>query len=363
MCPIIKVIMTPQTENMVSLAPSQQLSDAFYCSICFNSYNKPKILPSCGHCFCYSCIQAWYKCDGVLTGILKCPICRRGINLRRIKSKKSFFAFLPFCCISRKAPSTDQLSKYLDDCLTAKLAFKLQSLVRLTNHNNVEVQQLNAESINNIDDLKEVDFAIKTNALLQLLKMNFDSESFAKLSSVDTQNFKPAGDIQKFEPVIIIDNNHNNQLATGSPNQLTTLENKEGSCLSLATKIFRNSQPNNFLAQKEPSEAARLLASLRERLMCSMCKCVLDDPRMLPGCQHSFCLACLQIEYKQQQSASIKCAVCAKPCRLDKLIGGISNTGLKRRSKLAPPSVSHLASLLPFDYVLSVLLDNFRRHL
>lgn len=205
------------------------MKDAFYCAICFNAFKKPKILPSCGHCFCYCCIQAWYKCDGATTGVLRCPICRTPVNLRQYRAKRSK-CILDY--VFRDPPNSSSLSKYLDDCLTAKLAAKL----------------------------------------------------------------------------------HN--------------------CLQNADK-----------------QKSKMFETVRSRLTCQICKFRLDDPRMLPYCQHSFCLSCLQMEYKQNDpdKGLLMCPVCNKTHRFEK----------QHSFRNKPPSVAQIGKVLPFDYVLSVLLETF----
>ncbi|ESO89833.1 hypothetical protein LOTGIDRAFT_145824, partial [Lottia gigantea] len=52
-------------------------SNASECSICFENFKTPKILP-CGHTFCIGCIQRLI-CDKTET--FPCPICQQDVKI------------------------------------------------------------------------------------------------------------------------------------------------------------------------------------------------------------------------------------------------------------------------------------------
>ena len=71
------------TEELTSLGPGEgQIYDDGECAICMDEHNDRSTLP-CGHVFCLTCLQEWYKITH------SCPTCRHPFQTFRhnIKSK------------------------------------------------------------------------------------------------------------------------------------------------------------------------------------------------------------------------------------------------------------------------------------
>ena len=61
--------------------PLKDLKDQLNCTICFEQYKDPKILP-CHHSFCKECLEKTLQKTGRRrTTILNCPICRKSVQL------------------------------------------------------------------------------------------------------------------------------------------------------------------------------------------------------------------------------------------------------------------------------------------
>ena len=64
------------------------------CSICFNTFEKPKLL-NCMHTFCEKCLNKVLNADDGNGDVIKCPICR-GIT------KVCLFAWIYICIEATK---------------------------------------------------------------------------------------------------------------------------------------------------------------------------------------------------------------------------------------------------------------------
>ena len=57
------------------MATATKFDDATECPICIEAYTDPRVL-SCGHAFCFKCIEAWSNEKSHIRK-LACPLCRR----------------------------------------------------------------------------------------------------------------------------------------------------------------------------------------------------------------------------------------------------------------------------------------------
>lgn len=55
------------------------------CDICFEKYNKNKIVLLCGHQFCKQCLEMWFNKSNT------CPMCRTDIKYPLIYKKKNLY--------------------------------------------------------------------------------------------------------------------------------------------------------------------------------------------------------------------------------------------------------------------------------
>ncbi len=51
----------------------------FDCYICFDKPTNP-VATSCGHIFCWRCLQAWTSGKS----LLECPVCKNGLDMNRV---------------------------------------------------------------------------------------------------------------------------------------------------------------------------------------------------------------------------------------------------------------------------------------
>ena len=51
------------------------IKEILECSVCMEEFNDPRILPKCGHIFCYECLEKIADCDPYSD--IKCPKCRQ----------------------------------------------------------------------------------------------------------------------------------------------------------------------------------------------------------------------------------------------------------------------------------------------
>ncbi len=107
--------------------------------------------------------------------------------------------------------------------------------------------------------------------------------------------------------------------------------------------------PSNFVKLLESDG----LSTTSKLVMCKLCNNRCTNPRMLPYCQHSYCLTCIEKLYeKQNESATsfLSCPTCQNR------IAFVSSKSSKCKG---PPSPSVIGNLLPVDYALSTLISLF----
>lgn len=88
---------------------------------------------------------------------------------------------------------------------------------------------------------------------------------------------------------------------------------------------------------------------------CKLCKKQFNNPRMLPYCQHSHCLSCLENVYAKQNNCStsfLSCPTCHNRIAFVSKMKKSNSTG-----GLTVPNVSLIGDLLPVDYALSTLMN------
>ncbi|ESP05603.1 hypothetical protein LOTGIDRAFT_68744, partial [Lottia gigantea] len=58
----------------------QSMEKELSCTLCLELYRNPVMLP-CLHSFCYTCLEGFVKAKPCVKNILRCPICRIGVEL------------------------------------------------------------------------------------------------------------------------------------------------------------------------------------------------------------------------------------------------------------------------------------------
>jgi len=66
-------------EEAKSATPRKECKEEIKCSICLNTYKKPKCLP-CLHTFCLECLQQFGK-DNIPGAEMNCPMCRKAFTI------------------------------------------------------------------------------------------------------------------------------------------------------------------------------------------------------------------------------------------------------------------------------------------
>ncbi len=65
--------------KIIILINMENSKPLFECYICLDVPKSP-VATSCGHIFCWKCIQSWVNGKSLLT----CPVCKNGIDLNKV---------------------------------------------------------------------------------------------------------------------------------------------------------------------------------------------------------------------------------------------------------------------------------------